>query len=301
MFVAVLSVALFIPQIVSTATPPSPSPPGASPDLPEVTVIAPRPATASEIAGDNVMIFVNSHSKPREGGTGTLSRWKEAVCIKTEGLPSAFEDYVFARVEAIAAAVKTPQEKRNPCRPNVYVIFTNEPQRFIDTVADQNPELLGYHYTAQLKKLKTIDRPIQAWHVTGLQSEADLSGVVLDSVWAPPLIVPSATRISTAIQSFILFTLVVVDGKKISGYPLGAIADYIAMLALAQVRLIDHCGELPSILDLMATVCTRTKSQSITAADLAYLRSLNTVGQEVDYFIQTKAIEFKMKKQLTSR
>ena len=27
-----------------------------------------------------------------------------------------------------AAAVDTPQEKRNPCRPNVYVIFTNEPK-----------------------------------------------------------------------------------------------------------------------------------------------------------------------------
>jgi hypothetical protein len=103
------------------------------------------------------------------------------------------------------------------------------------------------------------------------------------------------------VHSFILFTLVVVDGKKISGYPLGAIADYIAMLTLSQVRLIEHCGELPSILDLMATACTREKSQSITAADIAYLRALNTVGQEVDYFMQKKDIEIKMKKQLTSR
>jgi hypothetical protein len=72
-----------------------------------------------------------------------------------------------------------------------------------------------------------------------------------------------------ALRSFILFTLVVVDGKKISGYPLRAISDYIAMLTLSQVRLIDRCGELPSILDLMATACTRKKSQSITAANLA--------------------------------
>lgn len=293
------SVCFFAPRAAWSQIAPSLPPAGDAPSLDEVTVIAPRPPTASEIAGDNVMIFVNSHSKPKESGTGTLSRWKEGVCIKTEGLPPAFEDYVSARVEAIAAAVRTPYEKRHPCRPNVYVIFTNEPQRFIDGTVDQNPEILGYHYSAQLKKLRSIDRPIQAWHITGL--EAGLSGVVLDSVWAPPLIVPSATRISTGVQSFILFTLVVVDGKKILGYPLGAIADYIAMLTLAQVRLIDHCGELPSILDLMATACARKKSQSITAADLAYLRSLNTVGQEVDYFIQTKAIEFKMKEQLTSR
>jgi hypothetical protein len=292
------SVCLFGPCTAWSQTISLPAAP--PPDLAEITVIAPRPPTASEVAGDNVKIFVNSHSKPKTSGTGTLSRWKEAVCIKTEGLPPAFEDYVSARVEAIAAAVKTPPEKRNPCTPNVYVIFTNEPQRFIDQVADQDPELLGYHYSAQLKKLKTVDRPIQAWHSTGLQA-AGASGVLLDSVWAPPLIVTWANHISTGVHSFILFTLVVVDGRKVSGYSISALSDYIAMLTLSQVRLTDDCGELPSILDLMATACTREKSQSITAADLAYLRALNTVGQEIDYFMQTKAIEFKMKEQLTSR
>jgi len=269
-------------------------------DLAEITVVAPRPPTASEVAGDNVMTFIDSHSKPKTSGTGTLSRWKEAVCIKTEGLPPAFGDYVSARVEAIAAAVKTPQEKRNPCRPNVYVIFTNEPQRAIDMAVDQNPDLLGYHYSSQTKKLKTFDHPIQAWHITGLQA-AGASGVQLDSVWASPLYVTGANRISTGVHSFILFTLVVVDGRKVFGYPISAISDYIAMLTLSQVRLSEGCGELPSILDLMASACAREKSQSITAADLAYLRALNTVGQEVDYFMQKKDIEAKMKKQLASR
>jgi hypothetical protein len=164
----------------SQITLPAPPPP----DLAEITVTAPRPPTASEVAGDNIKLFVNSHSEPKNSGTGTLSRWKEAVCIKTEGLPPAFADYVSARVEAIAAAVKTPREKRNPCRPNVYVIFTNEPQRAIDIAVDQNPEILGYHWSAQLKKLKTVDHPIQAWHVTGLQA-AGASGVQLDSVGRP--------------------------------------------------------------------------------------------------------------------
>jgi len=73
------------------------------------------------------------------------------------------------------------------------------------------------------------------------------------------------------------------------------------MLTLSQVRLVEGCGELPIILDLMASACKREKTQSITAADLAFLRALNTVGQELDYFMQTKAIEYKMKKQLASR
>jgi hypothetical protein len=281
------------PQTTSLPVPPPP-------DLEEITVTAPRPPTASEVAGDNIKIFVDSHSEPKNSGTRTLSRWKTAVCLKTEGLPEAYADYVSARVEAIAAAVDTPQEKRKPCNPNVYVIFTNEPQKAIDMTVDQNPDLLGYHYSSQLKKLKTFDHPIQAWHITGLQA-VGASGVQIDSVWAPPLIVTWATPVFTGVHSFILFTLVIVDGRKILGYPLGALSDYIAMLTLSQVRLIDGCGELPSILDLMASACKREKPRSITAADLAYLRALNTIGQEIGYFMQKTEIETKMKKQLTSR
>jgi hypothetical protein len=253
----VLAACLFATQMArSQVTPSSPSS-GAAPSLEEVIVIAPRPPTAKELAGDSVQVFVNSHSKPKDTAAGALARWKYAICIKTEGLPAGFNDYVSARVEAIAAAVNTPQQTRNTCRTNVFVRFTNGPQKFIDNLIDKNPKILGFHYVSQAKKLKSIDRPIQGWHVTGV--EAGASGIVVDSVWGGPHIVgaPLGSRLTTHVRSYIVFTLVVVDGKKILDYPIGSISDYIAMIVLSQVRLNDTCGELPSILDLMATGCTR--------------------------------------------
>lgn len=296
-----LAACFFATQTARSQVTPSTRPSGAAPSLEEVTVIAPRPPTATELAGDSVKVFVNSHSKPKDTAAGALARWKYAICIKTEGLPSDFDDYVSARVEAIAAAVKTPPQTRNTCRTNVFVRFTNEPQKFIDNLVDQNPEILGFHYVSQVKKLKSIDRPIQGWHVTGV--EAGASGIVVDSVWGGPLIVdaPLGSRLTTHVHSYILFTLVVIDGKKILGYSIGSISDYIAMVVLSQVRLMDGCGELPSILDLMAANCSREKSQSITAADLAYLRALNTVGQEQDYSMQKATIEDKMRQEFTGR
>jgi hypothetical protein len=295
------SVCFFATQTAWSQIAPSTLPTDTAPSLDEVTVIAPRPPTASELAGDNVKIFVKSHSKPKDTAAGALARWKYAICIKTEGLPSDFDEYVSARVEAIAAAVKTPEQTRNTCRPNVFVRFTNEPQKFIDNLVDKNPEILGFHYASQVKKLKTIDRPIQGWHVTGV--EAGASGIVVDSIWGAALVVdaPLGSRLTTHVHSYILFTLVVVDGKKILGYPIGSISDYIAMIVLSQVRLMDGCGEPPSILDLMAANCTREKSNSITAADLAYLRALNTVGQEEDYSMQKMAIENKMRQEFAGR
>jgi hypothetical protein len=112
-FVAPL-VCFLATQTAWSQIPPSTLPSGAAPAIDEVTVIAPRPPTASELAGENVKIFVKSHSKPKDTAAGALARWKYAICIKTEGLPSEFDDYVSARVEAIAAAVKMPPQTRIP-------------------------------------------------------------------------------------------------------------------------------------------------------------------------------------------
>jgi hypothetical protein len=44
------------------------------------------------------------------------------------------------------------------------------------------------------------------------------------------------------VRSYILITLVVVDGNKVLGYPIGAVSDYIAMVTLSQMQLSDGCG-----------------------------------------------------------
>jgi hypothetical protein len=280
------------------------SPPGAPPDLPEVTVIAPRPPTESELAGHSVEKFVTSHSMPLDTSAGQLAHWKDGICVETTGLSSAFNDFVSARIEAIAAAVKVPLQARKPCKPNVEVVFTTSPQEFIDEQVKSDPNILGFHYMSQMKQHKAIDHPIQAWHVTGREADGSFGGLMVDGVWGGFLLNKTtrlASRLKIGVRSYILSTLVLVDGNRVLGHPIGSISDYIAMLTLSQMRLTDGCGVLPSILDLMATACTGAKSQSITAADLAYLKALNTVGQEVDYSMQKMAIEIKMRQQFAGR
>ena len=292
------SVCLFAPCTVWSQ--PASLPAGEPPAVPEVTVIAPRPPTPSQLAGDSVARFVTSHSMPLDTSAGQLAHWRDGICVETTGLSPAFNDFVSARIEAIAAVVKAPQQTRKPCKPNVEIIFTTRPQAFLDEQVKSDPNILGFHYMAQIKKLKTIDRPIQAWHVTGREADGSLGGLMVDGVWGGFMINQTtrlATRLKIGVRSYILSTLVLVDGNKVLGYPIGSISDYIAMLTLSQLRLMDGCGVLPSILELMATACSREKSQSITAADLAYLQSLNTVGQEVDYSMQKMAIEIKMRQQ----
>lgn len=247
---------------------------GAAAGMPEVTVIAPKPPTAEQIAGDSISTFIRSHGKPGER-TGQLGRWISAICPKTLGLTQGFNDFVSARVQAIAAAVHVPRQTQPSCTPNAYIIFTTEPQKLLDDAADRKPELLGFHYIAEIKRVKTVDHPIQAWYVTGTEGRG--TGVYIDSIWAT---LPSGTlgsRLSTGLKSHIMSALVVIDTNKVVGHTIGSISDYVAMLILQQTRLIDGCGLLPSILDLMASACGSERSDSITAGDLAYLRALYTV------------------------
>jgi hypothetical protein len=265
--------ALLIPHIALPLAPAADTAPG----IQEVTVIAPKPPTAEQIAGDNIPAFVRSHGKPGQR-TGQLGRWNRGVCPMTLGLSQDFNDYVSARVQAIATAVQghIPHQALPTCTPNVYIVFTTEPQRLLDDAAARKPELLGFYYLAEIKRVKMVDRPIQAWYVTGTEGAGP--GVYIDSIWStlPPGSVGS--RLSTGLKSYILSALVVIDTSKVVGYTIGSISDYIAMVTLQQTRLIEGCGELPSILDLMASACGSERPDSITAGDLAYLRALYTIG-----------------------
>jgi hypothetical protein len=271
---------------------------GAAPGLPEVTVIAPKPPQPNQIAGKNLQTFIRSHGKPGKR-TGQLGRWNSAICVSTRGLSEGFNDFVSARVQAIASAVAVhlAQAAQN-CTPDVLVIFTTEPQKLMDDVAKRHPELLGFHYISEVPKLKVVDRPVQAWYVTATRGS---SGVfVVDDIWSTMPSGSVGSRIYNGLSSYIVFALVVVDTNKVTGYPIGPISDYIAMLSLSQTRLIDGCGELPSILDLMAPACSG-KSDSITAGDIAYLRALYTIYLDQDVRQQRSSIEAAMRSEFARR
>ena len=54
---------------------------------------------------------------------------------------------------------------------------------------------------------------------------------------------------------------------------MGAVGDYIAMLALTQLSSLDTCQALPSIVNLLAPGCAQ-KPDGLTENDVAYLRGL---------------------------
>jgi hypothetical protein len=64
-----------------------------------------------------------------------------------------------------------------------------------------------------------------------------------------------------------VLALVVIDTKSIINDPVDSIADYVAMMGLAQTQIGPDCDKLPSILNFMTAKCRQTAPDPITAGD----------------------------------
>ncbi len=215
-------------------------------------------------------------------------------------------------------------DSRESCKINIDVVFTLKPQELLNNIRERHPVLLGYHDTSQRQKIATVSRPMQAWYTT--QTE-DLSGIRnvdfpqnnsgVEMNMSDPgsaglgytgqtVFLPSAleeriegSRIGDRLRTEFYHVVIVADLNHLAGYELGALADYITWLALAQTQSRDACNEVSSITNLLASPCAASnKTNSLSQFDLAYLRSLYATNAAESLNSQQATIEFKMAKEL---
>jgi hypothetical protein len=214
--------------------------------------------------------FVSSHGAPAR--SGQFARWADPVCPVTVGLSPAMNARVSNRVMDVAIKVRAPLPRRGRCKPNIEILFTDQPQQLLDLVARKRQELLGFHYVPQTRTLKTVNRPIQAWYLTSTENGAGARALdVADSQMPSGC---AGSPFTSCLMSVFTNVLIVADGKALDGKPIGPTADYIALLALSQSRSLDGCDALPSILDWLSPLCGAGAADALTDADLGYLKAL---------------------------
>ena len=196
-----------------------------------------------------------------------------------------------ARIESVAQEVGLPAASPK-CVANVEVVFSDQPQLTMDIVAKRRDFLLGYFHNHKRRQLKTVSRPIQSWYVTSTLGQGTgtvamtfsaFSGFAnfrMEEVDDPDLPPPNGcadSRIAaTCLQSRFRNVFILADTKALDGKEVGLIADYMALLALAQPRSLDGCNALSSVVDAFATspCAGRAPPDGLTPADAAYLTAL---------------------------
>jgi hypothetical protein len=278
--------ALFLAAISLSATaasahaPPAAEPPAPSSTVSGVTVTAPEkpnPLVSPESQ------FVRSHLP--EGQSDQLPRFRDALCVKVVGLPPEFAGFIAKRIVDLAGEVHAPVAKATDCLPNVHVIFTPSPQAQLDDIAKRKDVLIGFHFNSQFKRLTTFNRPIGAWYVTRVRDTTGRSHLEIND--APPSSIGEAlgsermhgragSRLGNDMSAEVVHSLILADANKVAGEKIDAVADYIAVLALAKWQNLDRCNAIPTILNLMAAGCA-DPPEAATRADLALLTGLYAV------------------------
>lgn len=261
--------------------------------------------------------FVQSFAAPTRM-TGKLARWEDPVCPITVGLKPAFTDFISLRVLAVAEQVGARANTRPGCKPNIRIVFTTTPQDLLDNVRKKQPAYLGYaDNSSQLDALAKVTRPIQAWYLTASRDlrgnvsidGARTTGVTMRIQIPPPPdnafveFTPSGSagsvtgsRLGDGMRSSFYQVVIVADPTKLADYEIGTLADYIAMLALAQLSSLDLCQTLPSIVNTLAKDCARPAT-ALTANDVGYLKGLYAMGPGRNLRGQEDAIAFQMQQQ----
>ena len=104
--------------------------------------------------------FVQSLLSPSLNLEGQFSRWKKPICPRVAGMTPLAAHMVERRIRDIAQQIGAPLDRADPCRPNIIVFVSPQPQATLDSVVARNHWLFD---GAPVRELK-VHYPVQAWY-----------------------------------------------------------------------------------------------------------------------------------------
>jgi hypothetical protein len=237
--------------------------------------------------------FVQSLLSPSYTLDGQFSRWKAPVCPHVIGMTPVAAYLVERRIREVAQRVGAPLDRNDPCVPDIVIFVTPEPRATLDALVAKNHWLFDAWPLTSSKS----DFPVQAWYANILR---DYNGMPhLDVPWeilcpdclTPPSIPANNTRLKTGIQPQMGAATILVDSNAITGMTLGSVADYLALLALAQTPATGRCQPAPSIANLFLKDCEADfHVATLSDTDLAMLTSLYQTPDEPEKLQMTRLI-----------
>lgn len=217
-----------------------------------------------------------------------LARWNREVCVGVIGIRARYGQFLVDRISQRAHDIGL-QPGAAGCRANVVVFVTQDSQALAETLATQFRNLMG---DTQEDNLNTqgdealaafvnAPRPVRWWHVSNTVTE---DGQVLRDVQASnsaqglrgQVVRRSSMgfgRLSRTTRQDFSRVVIIVDATAAAGMQFDSLADYVAMVALAQVNPDADVSDVDTILNLFGEAGEAAPT-AMTEWDLAYLDGL---------------------------
>lgn len=277
--IAVLALTLGLPARLTAAAGNSvdPEPAPAAGDVESITITGQRPSLIRR----QMMDFVVEIGDPVGGSFGRgFARWRKKVCVGIHNLTdTSAAQYVADRISGIAAELGL--EPGEPgCEPNLNVIFSSDGRAMATQLAEYSPRIFrpygGEGGTTQgrqaLEEFKTTEAAVRWWQITMIVDELGYAAIdISNGVYGPPLVRSGGpSLLKTATSDDIWFSYAIVDANKLNGAQLPQLADYLAMVSLAQI----DPNALPSSDSILNLFTAASPAAGLTDMDRTYLRAL---------------------------
>ncbi|HEY1215922.1 MAG TPA: hypothetical protein VGE93_20025, partial [Bryobacteraceae bacterium] len=235
----------------------------------------------------------------------SLERWNRPVCPLVAGLPRERAEFILARVSQIARDSNAPLGPEH-CRPNLYVVVTDSPDLLLEKWSKRDRRMFnlcnGMGYVTEFLHSR---QPVRVYYNAKFSSEGggrDASALELDGLnidFSSGCIASGAagTRLSYGAVQELTSVIIVVDSRQTTNCNMGQLADYIAMVGLAQIRAQADTGTAPSILLLFRE--SAPQPRGLSPWDEAFLHSLYATSQSS--VLEVAMIKRRMFEQIAGR
>ncbi len=230
------------------------------------------------------------------------ARWKQPICPHVYGLSPVAGWFIEHRIREVATMVGAPVNRNDPCIANVGIFFTADQQASLLSIANARPLLVQ----GGSQKL-TVRYPVEAWYTA---FKVDYEGFrSIDIPWEiadptrekAPGAAANLSRLHTGLTAEIGAATILVDNKAVTGMALGELADYLALMTLAQASQYGTCLPLETIANLLTPGCDAAlKARQLSHADIALLTALYQVPDQPEV-LQKQRIVGAMRRSLEAQ
>ncbi len=246
-------------------------------DLETVTITA-KPQ--QELIERQISKFVSSITLSARDES--LARWQVPICPLVAGMTREAGEFVLARLSEVARDAGAPLAPEQ-CSPNFLVILTSEPDLLLKKWWARNPRLFndergigGIHHFVNTQ------RPVRVWYnATSACARGPQTTYAVDGGMTFPSCSHGVlgSRLTWASVRRISLAIVVADTGLVKGLTVGQLADYIAMVGMAQIRESAKPADAPTILRLF-TESGAAQPAGLSRWDQAFLKSLYATDPE---------------------
>lgn len=264
-----------------------------------------RPPAASN--QEEVRSYVQALTSPTRTRS-PMPRWYGPLCVGVVGMQAAQAQVFNDRIGEVAEAVRLEVEGPG-CRPNVLIHFARDADAVARGIADQTNLVSANNSTGNsqgedaLRDFVQTQDAVRWWHVSrtatdgvtfgrnsqqngeqertrvqeftgepgSSSSEQDMQEQTGEQ-FSSGTRVRDVSRLRGGVMEMMDYVIIVIDANQTGHTTVGALADYVAMVTLAQINPQAETAGAPTILNLFDGA--DAAQTSLTSWDLAYLRGL---------------------------